>query len=66
MCKFHSRDYIDFIERVTVDNVKEFAGQMQRFNIGEYVDCAVRREESGGRDKEERREERWAHACIVV
>ena len=39
MSKFHSYDYIKFLETVTPDNMFEFARQLQRFNVGE--DCPV-------------------------
>ncbi|TPX42106.1 hypothetical protein SeMB42_g01200 [Synchytrium endobioticum] len=39
MTKFHSDDYIDFLYRVTPDNVEEVAKYQQKFNVGE--DCPV-------------------------
>ena len=39
MCRFHSEDYIKFLQRVTAKNVHEFAGSLSRFSVGE--DCPV-------------------------
>lgn len=39
MAKFHSDDYVEFLRRITPDNMPEFARQLQRFNVGE--DCPV-------------------------
>ncbi|TPX36616.1 hypothetical protein SmJEL517_g01150 [Synchytrium microbalum] len=39
MTRFHSDDYIDFLYRVTPDNVEEVAKYQQKFNVGE--DCPV-------------------------
>lgn len=41
MYTFHSTDYIDFLNRVTPDNAKEYMHQLQRFNLGQYTDCPV-------------------------
>eukprot|EP00636_Phaeomonas_parva_P003338 CAMPEP_0118857862 /NCGR_PEP_ID=MMETSP1163-20130328/4782_1 /TAXON_ID=124430 /ORGANISM="Phaeomonas parva, Strain CCMP2877" /LENGTH=478 /DNA_ID=CAMNT_0006791231 /DNA_START=484 /DNA_END=1920 /DNA_ORIENTATION=+ len=41
MTRFHSDDYIDFLSRVTPDNLKTFQSQMQKFNIGAFTDCPV-------------------------
>lgn len=39
MSKFHAEDYVDFLRRITPDNMDEFSNQMQRYNVGE--DCPV-------------------------
>jgi histone deacetylase 1/2 len=41
MQRFHSEDYVDFLKRITPDNMKNFSPQMQKFNVGEYTDCPV-------------------------
>jgi len=38
---FHSRDYIDFLKRVTPDNSKDCLNQLQKFNLGPYTDCPI-------------------------
>ena len=35
MCRFHSLDYIDFLQRVTPNNVDEFAKFFQQYNVME-------------------------------
>jgi acetoin utilization deacetylase AcuC-like enzyme len=37
--RFHAGDYVDFLERVTPDNSKEFLHQLQKFNLGPFTDC---------------------------
>jgi acetoin utilization deacetylase AcuC-like enzyme len=39
MKEFHSSDYIDFLRRITPENMHEYASQMQKFGIGEFSDC---------------------------
>ncbi|CAF3549453.1 unnamed protein product [Rotaria socialis] len=39
MTRFHSDEYVKFIQNVGPDNIMEFNKQMQRFNVGE--DCPV-------------------------
>jgi len=39
MSKFHSDDYVEFLKRITPDNMHEYSRQLQRFNVGE--DCPV-------------------------
>jgi histone deacetylase 1/2 len=41
MTRFHSEEYINFLEKVSPDNKDQFQGPMQRFNVGEYTDCPV-------------------------
>ncbi len=39
LINFHSNDYINFLSSVTGDNMKEFADDLSKFNVGE--DCPV-------------------------
>jgi histone deacetylase 1/2 len=39
MTRFHSDDYVDFLKRITPDNMHEYTRQLQKFNVGE--DCPV-------------------------
>jgi histone deacetylase 1/2 len=39
MTRFHSDDYINFLRKITPDNMQEYIRQLQRFNVGE--DCPV-------------------------
>ncbi|KAJ1553922.1 histone deacetylase [Nowakowskiella sp. JEL0078] len=39
MTKFHTDDYVDFLQRVTPDNIEEFGKYQAKFNVGE--DCPV-------------------------
>ena len=39
LCEFHSEDYVEFLRRVTPDNVGSFNDSLARFNVGE--DCPV-------------------------
>jgi histone deacetylase 1/2 len=41
MTQFHSEDYVNFMAKVTPDNLRQFAGSMQKFNAGETTDCPV-------------------------
>ena len=41
MQRFHSEDYIEFLKKITPDNMKLFNAQMSKFNVGEYTDCPV-------------------------
>ena len=41
MQRFHSEDYVDFLKRISPDNMKHYSTQMQKFNVGEYTDCPV-------------------------
>ena len=41
MSAFHSEDYINFLAKVTPDNLRGYSNQMQKFNVGEYTDCPV-------------------------
>ncbi|CAI8057809.1 Histone deacetylase 3 [Geodia barretti] len=39
MCRFHAEDYIDFLQRVTPQNISGFTNCLSRFNVGD--DCPV-------------------------
>lgn len=39
--QFHSEDYIEFLQKINPDNMKQFITPMQKFNLGEYTDCPV-------------------------
>ena len=41
MIRFHTPDYVKFLQRVSPENMKSFSSEMQRFNVGEYTDCPV-------------------------
>jgi histone deacetylase 1/2 len=41
MAAFHTEDYINFLAKVTPDNMRGYSNQMNRFNVGEYTDCPV-------------------------
>jgi len=41
MSNFHSEEYIQFLSRITPENLRSFSGQMTKFNAGEYTDCPV-------------------------
>lgn len=38
---FHSDDYVDFLQVIKPENMKQYTTQMQKFNLGEYTDCPV-------------------------
>jgi len=39
MCRFHSEDYIDFLQRVSPTNMQGFTKSLNAFNVGD--DCPV-------------------------
>ncbi|CAL8099905.1 unnamed protein product [Orchesella dallaii] len=39
MCRFHSEDYVEFLQRVTPQNIQGFTKSLSAFNVGE--DCPV-------------------------
>lgn len=39
MCQFHTDEYVDFLSRVTPDNMEQFAKEQVKFNVGD--DCPV-------------------------
>jgi len=38
---FHSEDYVNFLSRITPDNLRQFSTQMQRFQAGDMTDCPI-------------------------
>jgi len=58
LTRFHSDDYVNFLQTITPDNSASYVRQLQRFNVGE--DCPVfdglfevRRDGSEERSKEQ-------------
>jgi len=41
MTTFHTDDYVQFLSRITPDNLRSFSAPMGRFNVGEFTDCPV-------------------------
>jgi histone deacetylase 1/2 len=41
MTKFHSDEYIDFLKKITPDNVSLYSKQLEKFNMGDFGDCPV-------------------------
>ena len=41
MAQFHSEDYVNFLSKVTPDNLRQYSASMQKFNAGETTDCPV-------------------------
>jgi acetoin utilization deacetylase AcuC-like enzyme len=39
--KFHSEEYVEFLKKISPDNMKQYSAQMQKHNIGEFTDCPV-------------------------
>lgn len=39
MCRFHSEEYIDFLQNVTPQNIQDYTKYLQHFNVGD--DCPV-------------------------
>lgn len=39
MCRFHSEEYIDFLQRVTPQNLQQYTKYLSHFNVGD--DCPV-------------------------
>ncbi len=39
--RFHSAEYVNFLEKISPDNMKLYNMQMQKFNVGEFTDCPV-------------------------
>ena len=37
MQKFHSEDYIDFLKKITPDNIKQYTNQMPKFGVGKFI-----------------------------
>lgn len=41
MTNFHTEDYVQFLSKISPDNLRQYAASMQRFNAGETTDCPV-------------------------
>ena len=41
VCQFHDSDYIDFLQRITPDDVREIASKSNQFQIGDTSDCPI-------------------------
>ncbi len=41
LAKFHSPEYVSFLNQVSPDNAKRFETELSKFNVGEYTDCPV-------------------------
>ena len=34
LCTFHSQEYIDFLSRVTTDNMSSYTRELEKFSVG--------------------------------
>jgi histone deacetylase 1/2 len=41
MTQFHSEEYIQFLSKISPDNLRQYAASMQKFNAGDTTDCPV-------------------------
>lgn len=41
MQKFHSEDYVEFLKKISLDNMKQYTAQMPKFGVGEHTDCPI-------------------------
>ena len=41
MTAFHSDDYVQFLSKITPDNLRQYSGILQKFNAGDTTDCPV-------------------------
>lgn len=41
MTAFHSDDYVQFLSKVTPDNLRQYSAVLQKFNAGDTTDCPV-------------------------
>ena len=41
MAAFHSDEYVQFLSKITPDNLRQYAGVLQKFNAGDTTDCPV-------------------------
>mmetsp|Transcript_33288 Transcript_33288/g.92741 ORF Transcript_33288/g.92741 Transcript_33288/m.92741 type:complete len:424 (-) Transcript_33288:24-1295(-) len=41
MAAFHSDEYVQFLSKVTPDNLRQFSSVLQKFNAGDTTDCPV-------------------------
>jgi histone deacetylase 1/2 len=38
---FHSEDYVQFLQKINPDNIKQYSSQLQKHNMGEFTDCPI-------------------------
>jgi len=41
MAQFHSDEYVQFLSKITPDNLRTYSGVLQKFNAGDTTDCPV-------------------------
>ncbi|VEU39011.1 unnamed protein product [Pseudo-nitzschia multistriata] len=41
MAQFHSDEYVQFLSKITPDNLRTYASVLQKFNAGDTTDCPV-------------------------
>jgi histone deacetylase 1/2 len=41
MAAFHSDDYVQFLSKITPDNLRQYSGVLQKYNAGDTTDCPV-------------------------
>ena len=41
MTAFHSEEYVQFLSKITPDNLRQYASVLQKFNAGDTTDCPV-------------------------
>jgi len=41
MQRFHSEDYIDFLKKISPENLRHYGQQMPKFGVGEHTDCPI-------------------------
>lgn len=41
MAQFHSDEYVQFLSKITPDNLRQYSGVLQKFNAGDTTDCPV-------------------------
>eukprot|EP00751_Fragilariopsis_kerguelensis_P020858 CAMPEP_0170898684 /NCGR_PEP_ID=MMETSP0734-20130129/46206_1 /TAXON_ID=186038 /ORGANISM="Fragilariopsis kerguelensis, Strain L26-C5" /LENGTH=391 /DNA_ID=CAMNT_0011291503 /DNA_START=310 /DNA_END=1485 /DNA_ORIENTATION=+ len=41
MAAFHSDEYVQFLSKITPDNLRTYSGVLQKFNAGDTTDCPV-------------------------
>ena len=41
MAAFHSEEYVQFLSKITPDNLRQYSNVLQKFNAGDTTDCPV-------------------------
>jgi histone deacetylase 1/2 len=41
MAAFHSEEYVQFLSKITPDNLRQYSSVLQKFNAGDTTDCPV-------------------------